>query len=57
MNDKILKLQKIQNKKIKNFNSKKQDENTLKGIITLIKNYNKIKEEKNKIKINYNINQ
>ena len=56
MNDKILKLQKIQNKKIKNFNSKKQDENTLKGIITLIKNYNKIRGEKNKIKVNYDIN-
>ena len=56
MINKINKLTKIQNKKIKNFISKEKDETKLKDLESLIKIYNKIRGEKEKIKVNFDIN-
>ena len=56
MTKKINKLTKIQNKKIKKFNSKQKDETKLKDLEYLIKQYNKIRGEREKIKVNFDIN-
>ena len=56
MTKKINKLTKIQNKKIKNFNLKEKDETKIKGLESLIKKYNKIRGEREKIKVNFDIN-
>lgn len=56
MNQKIEDLYINQNKKIKKFNSNRVDENSLKGLKKLIKNYNTIRGRENKISVNYMLN-